>query len=65
MKTCRFCGAEVADERPYDHCTRDECVTKWTAERRATMSIVLLPKQAFTVAYTKDMTGVSGRSSGR
>ena len=29
------------------------------------MSMVLLPKQGFTVAYTHDMQGVSGRSSGR
>ena len=65
MKTCIHCGSEFPDERPYDHCTADDCVLTWKQERRAAMSINLIPKSGFTVVYSKDMAGVSGRSSGR
>lgn len=66
MKTCCFCGSEFTAERPYDHCTDDECVTRWKHERRANQRVMLLPKQGFTfVDLTKQTTVDSGKSSGR
>lgn len=58
MKSCVYCGAEFSDERPYDHCTADDCVTTWKQARRARMGIALLPKQGFTVVYRDDAAKV-------
>lgn len=53
-KTCVRCGDEFPAERPYDHCTKPECVDTWRIERRSNMAINLIPKSGFTVVYRND-----------
>lgn len=67
MKVCIFCGSPVSDARSeiYKHCAAQTCVDTWMIQRRGAMSIALIPKVGFQPVFTKDMKGVSGRSSGR
>lgn len=51
MKSCIFCGDEFTEERPYDHCMKQECVDTWMIERRRNMAVDLIPKSGFRVVY--------------
>ena len=51
MKTCTFCGDQFSEDRPYDHCTKQECVDTWLVERRSRMAIDLIPKSGFRLVY--------------
>ncbi len=65
-RSCIYCGAPIQRSRPHKHCTKQECVDRWLAERREAMSLDLVPKQGWTPIFRnqRDETS-SGRSSGR
>ena len=54
MKSCIYCGDEFSDERPYDHCMKQECVDTYIIGRRRNMAIDLIPKSGFRVVYKDD-----------
>ena len=65
IRQCRFCGDDLPNDRPYNHCKRPICVNKFLSERRSNMGIRLLPKQNFEYTWLDDPDLDSGRSSGK
>jgi len=63
MKKCVHCGDEFPAERPYEHCTKANCVATWKVERRSNMAISLIPKSGFTVVYRNDSHAASSRTT--
>ncbi|NUS02021.1 MAG: hypothetical protein HOV97_05590 [Nonomuraea sp.] len=58
------CGDKFPAARPYDHCTKDECVSSWVTQRRATMAINLIPKSGFTLVYRNDASILARTTKG-
>jgi hypothetical protein len=57
MKNCVQCDAEFSDERPYDHCMKQECVDAWLIQRRGRMAIDLTPKSGFRPVFREGARG--------
>lgn len=62
-KRCVRCGDKFPAARPYEHCTKQDCVTAWKTERRSSMAINLIPKSGFTVVYRNDKHAASSRTT--
>lgn len=54
MRRCVYCGGEVAENRPLDHCTNKVCVDTWIATRRARLRLMLMHKQGYTLTEVEE-----------
>jgi len=68
MPNCIYCGEEfnhLRYEAGYEYCMDSECISKGIRDRRAKFSLVLVPKQGFTIVEADSPHLLNGRSSGR
>lgn len=63
-KSCVQCGAEFSAQRPYDHCTAQDCQSAWLTARRSRMAINLIPKSGFTPVFKGDEKSLARTTKG-